>query len=49
MFNDQFGLLNYFLSWFDINKIAWLKEEKWTIPTNGDLPCGLAKYRPLLL
>lgn len=33
MFNDQFGLLNYFLSWFDINKIAWLKEEKWTIPT----------------
>ncbi|AKI98070.1 carbohydrate ABC transporter permease [Kosmotoga pacifica] len=33
MFNDQFGLLNYFLSWFEINKIAWLKEEHWTIPT----------------
>lgn len=33
MFNDQFGLINYALSWFNIDKIAWLKEEKWTIPT----------------
>lgn len=33
MFNDQFGLINYVLSWFNIDKIAWLKEEKWTIPT----------------
>ena len=33
MFNDQFGLLNYMLSWFNIPKIAWLKEEAWTIPT----------------
>jgi multiple sugar transport system permease protein len=33
MFNDQFGLINYFLSWFGIDKIAWLKEEQWTIPT----------------
>ncbi len=33
MFNDQFGLLNYILSWFNLPKIAWLKEEVWTIPT----------------
>ncbi|MCD6462847.1 MAG: sugar ABC transporter permease [Thermotogae bacterium] len=33
IFNDDFGLLNYFLSWFNIDKIAWLKDEKWTIPT----------------
>jgi len=33
IFNDEFGLLNYFLSWFGIEKIAWLKDERWTIPT----------------
>lgn len=33
MFNDQFGLLNYVLSWFNLPRIAWLKEEVWTIPT----------------
>ncbi len=33
MFNDQFGLLNYILSIFNLPRIAWLKEEAWTIPT----------------
>jgi len=33
IFNDEYGLLNYFLSWFNVNKIAWLKDERWTIPT----------------
>lgn len=33
IFNDEFGLLNYFLSWFGVEKIAWLKDERWTIPT----------------
>jgi multiple sugar transport system permease protein len=33
IFNDEFGLLNYFLSWFGIEPIRWLKDEKWTIPT----------------
>ncbi len=33
IFNDDYGLLNYFLSFFGIDKIAWLKDEKWTIPT----------------
>lgn len=33
IFNDEFGLLNYFLSWFGIGKVAWLKDERWTIPT----------------
>ncbi|MCD6254203.1 MAG: sugar ABC transporter permease [Thermotogae bacterium] len=33
IFNDEFGLLNYFLSWFGIEKVAWLKDERWTIPT----------------
>lgn len=33
MFNDQFGLLNYVLSIFNLPRIAWLKEEVWTIPT----------------
>lgn len=33
IFNDEYGLLNYFLSWFNVDKIAWLKDEKWTIPT----------------
>jgi len=33
IYNDEYGLLNYVLSWFGIEKIAWLKDEKWTIPT----------------
>jgi multiple sugar transport system permease protein len=33
MFNDQLGLLNYVLSIFNLPRIAWLKEEVWTIPT----------------
>ncbi|AFK06531.1 MULTISPECIES: sugar ABC transporter permease [Mesotoga] len=33
MFNDQFGLLNYILSIFNLPRIAWLKDEVWTIPT----------------
>ncbi len=33
MFNDSFGLINYFLSFFGVDKIAWLKKEIWTIPT----------------
>jgi len=33
IFNDEYGLLNYILSWFNISKIPWLKDEKWTIPT----------------
>jgi len=33
IFNDDYGLLNYFLSFFGIQKIAWLKDERWTIPT----------------
>ncbi|QTA37664.1 sugar ABC transporter permease [Thermosipho ferrireducens] len=33
IFNDEYGLLNYFLSWFNVDPIRWLKDEKWTIPT----------------
>ena len=33
IFNDLYGLLNYFLSLFGMEGIAWLKDEKWTIPT----------------
>jgi len=33
IFDDAYGLLNYFLSFFDVQKIAWLKDERWTIPT----------------
>ncbi len=33
IFNDDYGLLNYFLSFFGVQKIAWLKDERWTIPT----------------
>ncbi|MEN3008221.1 sugar ABC transporter permease [Pseudothermotoga sp.] len=33
IFDDAYGLLNYFLSFFNIQKIAWLKDERWTIPT----------------
>lgn len=33
IFDDAYGLLNYFLSFFNVQKIAWLKDEKWTIPT----------------
>jgi len=33
IFNDDYGLLNYVLSWFKLGKIAWLKDERWTIPT----------------
>jgi len=33
IYNDEYGLLNYVLSWLGIEKIAWLKDEKWTIPT----------------
>lgn len=32
IFNDN-GLLNYILSLFGSDKILWLKDEKWTIPT----------------
>ncbi len=33
IFNDDYGLLNYILSWFGVGKIEWLKDERWTIPT----------------
>lgn len=33
IFNDDYGLLNYILSWFGVERIAWLKDERWTIPT----------------
>ena len=33
MFNDEYGLLNYILSFFGVQKIMWLKDERWTIPT----------------
>ncbi|MBO8160196.1 MAG: sugar ABC transporter permease [Thermosipho sp. (in: Bacteria)] len=33
IFDDQFGLLNYILSWFNVSPISWLKDERWTIPT----------------
>ncbi len=33
IFNDDYGLLNYILSIFGGGKIAWLKDERWTIPT----------------
>jgi len=33
IFNDDYGILNYFLSFFHIDRIAWLKDERWTIPT----------------
>ncbi|HNY36941.1 MAG TPA: sugar ABC transporter permease [Petrotogaceae bacterium] len=32
IFNDN-GLLNYFLSFFGVERIQWLKNENWTIPT----------------
>ncbi|KAF2956811.1 sugar ABC transporter permease [Marinitoga sp. 38H-ov] len=32
IFNDN-GLLNYILSFFGVEKVLWLKDEKWTIPT----------------
>lgn len=33
MFNDEYGLFNYFLSLADIGKVKWLTHEDWTIPT----------------
>lgn len=33
IFDDAYGLLNYLLSFLNISKIAWLKDERWTIPT----------------
>jgi multiple sugar transport system permease protein len=33
LYNDQFGLINYFLSFIGISPVAWLKNEVWTIPT----------------
>jgi len=33
IYNDQFGLLNYALSLIGLPKMAWLKNEVWTIPT----------------
>ncbi len=33
LYNDQFGLINYFLSFFGIMPVEWLKNEVWTIPT----------------
>ncbi|MFN3283574.1 MAG: carbohydrate ABC transporter permease [Pseudothermotoga sp.] len=33
IFDDAYGLLNYLLSFLRISKIAWLKDERWTIPT----------------
>lgn len=33
IFDDAYGLFNYLISFLKINKIAWLKDERWTIPT----------------
>jgi multiple sugar transport system permease protein len=33
MFNDEYGLFNYFLSFVNIDKVKWLTNENWTIPT----------------
>ncbi len=33
IYNDDYGLLNYILSFFGTSKLAWLKDEKFTIPT----------------
>ncbi|OQC32452.1 MAG: Lactose transport system permease protein LacF [Thermotogae bacterium ADurb.Bin062] len=33
IFNDEYGLFNYFLSLIDISKVKWLTQETWTIPT----------------
>lgn len=33
IFNDTYGLMNYFLSFFGSGKIPWLTNEVWTIPT----------------
>ncbi len=33
IFDDHFGLLNYFLSMLNVERVAWLKDELWTIPT----------------
>jgi multiple sugar transport system permease protein len=33
IFNDSYGLLNYFISVFGGSKIPWLTDEMWTIPT----------------
>lgn len=31
--NSQFGVLNYFLSWFGIPKIQWLESTAWALPS----------------
>ncbi|HPE68155.1 MAG TPA: sugar ABC transporter permease [Thermotogota bacterium] len=33
IFNDEYGLLNYFLSFFGSDRVKWLTDERWTIPT----------------
>jgi len=33
IFDDAYGLLNYMLSFLNVERIAWLKDERWTIPT----------------
>lgn len=33
LYNDQFGLINYFMSFIGISPVAWLTNEVWTIPT----------------
>lgn len=33
IFNDYFGLLNYFLSWFGIEGPKWLRDPNWILPT----------------
>jgi multiple sugar transport system permease protein len=33
LYNDQYGLINYFLSFIGISPVAWLKSDVWTIPT----------------
>ncbi|MFW6263334.1 MAG: carbohydrate ABC transporter permease, partial [Thermotogota bacterium] len=33
IFNDTYGLMNYFLSFFGSGKIPWLTDEVYTIPT----------------
>lgn len=32
IFNAQFGLINYFLSWFGINGPNWLSDTRWAMP-----------------
>ncbi|MBE3594764.1 MAG: sugar ABC transporter permease [Candidatus Carbobacillus altaicus] len=33
IFHTEYGLLNYFLSWFGVSPIKWLTDPKWAMPS----------------